>query len=196
VGTILGATKMVDMKFSKRFGRPRLRVAVLSPELIPDLVDVVIGEFVYELQFRLETEEEENDPRLIDMDNQPGESGKKDDGLDKLNKDSGLNTKKLDSNKENTKKDKKDGSSSAPPAAKNSNKGTQAVVLSRPILELKSTGLSDSAKTWVVKCLHGPLNSKPPAQPPAENTTPTCRSKRNVAIGDQDSTERAAKLKA
>jgi len=148
VGTILGATKMVDMKFTKRFGRPRLRVAVLSPELISDLVDVVIGEFVYELQFRLETEEEENDPRLIDMDNQPGESGKKDDGLDKLNKDPGPNNKELDSNKENTKKDKKDGSSSAPPAAKNSNKGTQAVVLSRPILELKSTGLSDSTKAW------------------------------------------------
>jgi len=161
VSTILGATKMVDMKFTKRFGRPRLRVAVLSPELISDLVDVVIGEFVYELQFRLETEEEENDPRLIDMDNQPGESGKKDDGLDKLNKDSGPNTKELDSNKENTKKDKKDGSSSAPPAAKNSNKGTQAVVLSRPILELKSTGLSDSTKAWVVKSFHGPLNLEP-----------------------------------
>ena len=109
MGTILGATKMVDMKFTKRFGRPRLRVVVLSPELIPDLVDIVIGEFMYEFQFRLETEEEENDPRLIDLDNQPGESGKKDDGLDKLNKDSGPNTKELDSNKENTKKDKKDG---------------------------------------------------------------------------------------
>jgi len=116
---------------------------------------------VYELQFRLETEEEENDPRLIDMDNQPGESGKKDNGLDKLNKDSRPNIKELDSNKENTKKDKKDGSSSAPPAAKNSNKGTQAVVLSRPILELKSTGLSDSTKAWVVKSFHGPLNLEP-----------------------------------
>ena len=165
MGTILGATKMVDMKFTKRFGRPRLRVVVLSPELIPDLVDVVIGEFVYELQFRLETEEEENDPRLIDMDNQPGESGKKDDGLDKLNKDSGPNTKELDSNKENTKKDKRDGSSSAPPAAKKSNKGTHAVVLSRPILELKSTGLSDSTKAWVVKSSHGPLNSEPLHKP-------------------------------
>lgn len=49
MGTTLGATKMVDMKFTKRFGRPRLRVAILSPELILDLVDVVIGEFVYEL---------------------------------------------------------------------------------------------------------------------------------------------------
>jgi len=126
------------------------------------------------------------------MDNQTGESGKKDDGLDKLNKDPGPNTKELDSNKENTKKDKKDGSSSAPPAAKKSNKGTHAVVLSRPILELKSTGLSDSTKAWVVKSFHGPLNSEPPAQTPAENTTPTRRSKR----GDQDSTERAAKLKA
>ena len=58
---------MVDMKFTKQLGRPRLRVAVLSPKLIPDLVDVVIGEFVYELQFYVETEEEANDPRLVDI---------------------------------------------------------------------------------------------------------------------------------
>ncbi|CAD6219292.1 unnamed protein product [Miscanthus lutarioriparius] len=196
VGTILGATKMVDMKFTKRFGRPRLRVVVLSPKLIPDLVDVVIGDFVYELQFRLEIEEEENDLRLIDMDNQPGESGKKDDDLDILNKDPTPNAKESDSNKENTKKDKKDGSSSAPPAAKNSNKGTQAALLSRPTMELKSIGLFDSTKAWVLKSFDGPLNSKSPVQTPAENTTPTRWSKRNVAIGDQDSTERAAKLKA
>jgi len=104
-----------------------------------------------------------------------------------------LNAKESDSKKENT---KKDGSSSAPPIAKNSSKGTRAAVLSQPILELKSTGLSDLTKAWVVKSFNGPMNSKPHAQTPAENTTPTHRSKRNVAIGDQDSTERAAKLKA
>jgi hypothetical protein len=64
------------------------------------------------------------------------------------------------------------------------------------MLELKSTGLSDSTKAWVVKSFDGFLNSKPPAQTPAENTTPSRRRKCNVAIGDQDSTERAAKLKA
>ena len=44
VGSILGVTRAVDMKFTKKFGQPRMKVAVLNPELIPDLVDVVNGE--------------------------------------------------------------------------------------------------------------------------------------------------------
>jgi len=44
----------VDTKFTKKFGRSRMKVAMLDPSLIPNLVDVVIGDFVYELQFRVE----------------------------------------------------------------------------------------------------------------------------------------------
>ena len=58
VGTIIGATKEVDMKFTKTFGRTRLKVAALAPENIPELVDVVIRDYVFELQFLVETEEE------------------------------------------------------------------------------------------------------------------------------------------
>jgi hypothetical protein len=43
-------------------------VAVLNPDLIPNLVDVVIEDFVYELQFRVEKEENIDDPKPIDMD--------------------------------------------------------------------------------------------------------------------------------
>jgi len=50
----LGVSRAVDTKFKKKFGRSRMKVAVLDPDLIPDLVDVVIGDFVYELQFRVE----------------------------------------------------------------------------------------------------------------------------------------------
>jgi hypothetical protein len=46
IGSILGVTRVVDMKFTKKFGQPRPKVAVLNPELIPDLVDVVIGDSV------------------------------------------------------------------------------------------------------------------------------------------------------
>ena len=65
IGSILGVTKMVDMKFTREFGRSRIKVAVLDPDLIPDLVHVVIGDFVYELQFRVEDEENNDDPNQL-----------------------------------------------------------------------------------------------------------------------------------
>ena len=54
IGSIFGVTSMVDMKFTKRYGRPRMKVAVINPDLIPEFVDIVIGDFVYELQLRVE----------------------------------------------------------------------------------------------------------------------------------------------
>jgi hypothetical protein len=56
------------MKFTKKYGRARMKVAVLNPDLILDLVDVVIGDFVYELQFRVEKDLSDGEPQLIDMD--------------------------------------------------------------------------------------------------------------------------------
>jgi hypothetical protein len=43
IGSILSVPRAVDTKFTKKFGRSRMKVAVLDPNLIPDLVDVVIG---------------------------------------------------------------------------------------------------------------------------------------------------------
>jgi hypothetical protein len=34
-GSILGVTKMVAMKFTRKYGRPRLKVAVLKPRPYP-----------------------------------------------------------------------------------------------------------------------------------------------------------------
>jgi len=36
-----GVPHAVDTKFTKKFGRARMKVAVLDPQLIPNLVDVV-----------------------------------------------------------------------------------------------------------------------------------------------------------
>jgi hypothetical protein len=52
LGTILGVTKDVDMIFTRQYNRARMCVLLLDPSLIPILVDVVIGDNVYELQFK------------------------------------------------------------------------------------------------------------------------------------------------
>jgi hypothetical protein len=62
IGSILGVPKAMDTKFTKKYERSRLKVAVLNPDLIPDLVDVVIGDFVYELQFHLEKDMPDGEP--------------------------------------------------------------------------------------------------------------------------------------
>jgi len=67
IGSILGVPRAVDTKFTNKFGRSRMKVAVLDPDLIPDLVDVVIGDFVYELQFRVEKDMLIGEPEVIDM---------------------------------------------------------------------------------------------------------------------------------
>ena len=77
---LLGVPRTVDMKFTKKFGRARMKVAVLDPNLIPNLVDIVIGDFVYELQFRVEQDMSDGEPQVIDMDSttdEDKENGKK-----------------------------------------------------------------------------------------------------------------------
>jgi len=62
IGSILGVSRAVDTKFTKKYGRARMKVVVLNPDLIPDLVDVVIGDYVYELQFRMEEDMPDGEP--------------------------------------------------------------------------------------------------------------------------------------
>jgi hypothetical protein len=50
VGSILGITKNVDMVFTRKHEICRLQVLVLDPNLIPQFVEVVIGESLYTLQ--------------------------------------------------------------------------------------------------------------------------------------------------
>jgi hypothetical protein len=68
VGSILGVSKEVDMLFTRQYGRCRLQVLVLDPNIIPQYVDVVIGDFLYELRFRVEKRLEDSNPEPMDMD--------------------------------------------------------------------------------------------------------------------------------
>jgi hypothetical protein len=68
VGSILGVSKEVDMIFTRQYGRCRLQVLVLDPNIIPRYVDVVIGDFLYELRFRVEKNLEDSNPEPMDMD--------------------------------------------------------------------------------------------------------------------------------
>jgi hypothetical protein len=68
IASILGVPRSVDTKFTKAFGRARLKVAVLDSSLIPVLVDVVIGDYVYQLHFGVEQGMSDGEPVLIDLD--------------------------------------------------------------------------------------------------------------------------------
>lgn len=56
------------MLFTRQYGRCRLQVLVLDPNIIPQYVDVVIGDFLYELRFRVEKNLEDSNPEPMDMD--------------------------------------------------------------------------------------------------------------------------------
>jgi hypothetical protein len=70
IGTIIGVTKDVDIKFTRDFDRACFQVLVLDPTLIPHYIDVVIGEFIHELHFWVERDEMVQST-LIDMHDEP-----------------------------------------------------------------------------------------------------------------------------
>jgi hypothetical protein len=78
-GSIMGVTKDVDMEFTRQHRVSRLQVLVLNPNLIPQSVNIVIGESFYELKFRVEMNAEVGAPHPMDMDdNHEGDdSGKR-----------------------------------------------------------------------------------------------------------------------
>jgi hypothetical protein len=80
VGSILGITKDVDMVFTRKYEVCRLQV--LDPNLIPQFVDVVIGESLYSLWFKVETNGDGEEPVLMEMDNFEGDDDKQGDNLD------------------------------------------------------------------------------------------------------------------
>jgi hypothetical protein len=65
---MLGISKEVDMLFTRKFDRARLQVAVLDPNLILQVVDVVIGDYLYELKFKVEVDVDGDQPLPMDMD--------------------------------------------------------------------------------------------------------------------------------
>lgn len=54
VGSLLGATQMVDMKTTRKNDFGRIFIAVLDPKIIPRNIDVVIGDHYFELRFEVE----------------------------------------------------------------------------------------------------------------------------------------------
>jgi hypothetical protein len=68
VGSILGVTKEVDMVFTRHFDINRMQVMVMDPNLIPQSVNVVIGENMYELKFRVEGASVDSNSQLMNMD--------------------------------------------------------------------------------------------------------------------------------
>jgi hypothetical protein len=65
---MLGITKDVDMVFTRKHEICWMHVLVLDTNLIPQFVDVVIGDYLYTLQFKVEENGEEEKPQPIDMD--------------------------------------------------------------------------------------------------------------------------------
>jgi hypothetical protein len=69
IGTILGViTRYVDMRFTWEYDRARLQVLLLDLVLIPNSINVVIEESVYELHFWIEPKERKDKPEPLDMD--------------------------------------------------------------------------------------------------------------------------------
>ena len=65
---MLGISKEVDMVFTQKFDRARLQVEVLDLNLIPQYVDVVIGDYIYEMKFKVELAVDGDQPLPMDMD--------------------------------------------------------------------------------------------------------------------------------
>ncbi|KAG2641287.1 hypothetical protein PVAP13_2KG170700 [Panicum virgatum] len=213
VGSILGSSRAVDMKFTKTFGQSRLKVAVLNPELIPELVDVVIGDFVYELQFRAEKEDQSDDPKPIDMeapldDDKHGE----DDGPEQMEEDARDVPENVQPPAANAPSGAAGGAgasvngrgpqmANAAAVFKEKSASTGAKPknpIAKPVVLLNSKESSqDGTQDWQAEPLpnSGALKKK---QLVTVNTatTPTRSSKRTATTGDQDTLEKAAKLKA
>jgi hypothetical protein len=84
IGNILEVTKDVDMKFTRNFDRPRFQVLVLDPALILHSVDVVIGDYIYELHFKVEPENSQDNIEPLNMDDTKGKDGE-DEGKEDMN---------------------------------------------------------------------------------------------------------------
>jgi hypothetical protein len=130
IGTILGVTKDVDMKFTREHDRARLQVLVLDPSIIPQSVDVVIGEFVYELHFRIEPEELQDRPEPMDMDDN-GMDDQANGGTDEANE-----TTHMQADIHSQKDTKGDSATSSKSGDKSTSQHGKKTVYHFPVLEM------------------------------------------------------------
>lgn len=213
VGSILGVPRAVDTIFTKKFGRPRMRVAVLNPDIIPPFVDVVIGDFVYELQFKVEKDLNNGEPYVIDMDTTRDEDkdpeedgdpedmdldGKNNGGKKVVQKENRINTESVAPN-EQLNKSCDIGAHTDPP-----NKSMVEVVTtgrnSKPMVLLSPTGLNpDGTAQWKASTLQNKIDSGTIVKEygVCKGTgSPSRSSKRTAATSAQDSMEKAKAAKA
>jgi len=211
IGTILGVPKAVDTKFTKKHGRCRLKVAVLDPDIIPNFVDVVIGDFVYELQFKVERDLVDGEPYVIDMDSTMDEDK---DPEEEDPEDMDHDGNKLGGNQEEQEENKNKNDSVAPSEPHGTGPPTehlenvevkQAEVVTtggsaKPVVVLSQTGFNtDGTAQWKASVLQdkkeaGIINKKKGL---CEGTvSPARSSKRTASISHPDSLEKATAMKA
>ena len=216
VGYMIGASRFVDMKFTNAHGIARVKVACLNPELIPDYASIAVGDFVYDLQFRVEENIDPENPIPINMDID----------LDKDDHEMGEDNSGKDTSTHNLGDSEKSPQAPIAPAA-NNNKGLGKQAASLPprhftemlqgdnpsgtLLDnqttmhggmdvdlMSSQPTTEVGKVLVNSALSPSKNVKnnSTASPKHPSQLPSCSSKRTAAIADQNSLEWAAKLKA
>jgi hypothetical protein len=62
----------VDMVFTRRLDKCRLQVLLMNPNLVPQTINVVIGENLYKLKFHVELDPSGSNPQPMETDNEQG----------------------------------------------------------------------------------------------------------------------------
>jgi hypothetical protein len=213
VGSILGVTRAVDTSFTKKFGRSRLKVAVLNPDIIPSFVDVVIGDFVYELQFKVEKDNIDGEPSVIDMDSTMEEDKDPEESEDPENmdhdgdKDGGNKTESKENNSSSESLPPKEAPNKSCVGGVNTTQskiGQVEVVTAgnstKPVVLLAPTGInSDGSALWKASILQNKNDSGTILKEKGLGKgmmSPSRSSKRTATTSTQDSLEKAKAAKA
>lgn len=178
------------MRFTRKHDICRFQVLVLDPNLIPQYVDVVIGDYLYELQFIVEENVDENNPEPMDMDfGFDDHGGRKDGGDLEKKKDMPLdNDKNKGLNKNAAQQNNTNGSTSQPG---NTHQTKDAVDLGVGVMPMEEPCVPDVMGTLTLKATFAELAAIPEAR-----TSDLRRSKRRANNSDEVVLNHASKLKA
>lgn len=163
-------------------------------------MDVLIGDYVYELQFRVEAEENSDNPKPSNMNMDIDPEGDEHDGTYEGDDTEANFEDNTDMFMDNDTKSKQ-GSGSAPVGKELPRGGSKTHTLPRgkPLVTLSQTG---PEAEWQAKLVstgdgtHKGIMDKLKPLPADAYATPIRSSKRNAAVADEKSVEKATKLKA
>jgi len=176
VGLALGVSRKVDLKFTRKHKIARIKVGCLDPDLIPEFLSMLIGEHVYDLQFRAEKNMDPENPVPINMDlDPPRENGN----------DSPQNNHELPDNDFNNGRDVVD---SGPKLVGKGNSASHGKKCAQEPTAKDQQGQAADNNQFVSSHISKDKVGKP--------VTPLRSSKRTASVADQNSLERASKLKA